>query len=235
MAADLLVFTANFPVPPTDISLLRRSCELYNIELATYGDGSWPSYGKGKVIDAAAYLETHDEPFALFLDGRDTFVTDNAANILDAYQRIGSEILIAGERTCWPDATLGTHYPYPHNSKFYGMSPWRFINSGGWIGVRRTLIQALKAAAEYAGSWPNDDQRMWTEIFLYGGWRHRIEIDSDCAMFQCMGGTHGHELGPTGENLVTRQKPKCFHFNGRTPGMGDWYRALTGDLGYKGI
>lgn len=230
---DLLVFTCDYPSPPADISLLRRSCELYDIELATYGqDRNWPGYAQGKIVAAREFLMGREEPFAMFVDGRDTFLTYGAPNILDQFQRIGSEIVIAGEKTCWPDAALGTHYPYPRPP--YHNSPWRFINAGGWIGVRQTLIHALGEAADYTDKWPNDDQRMWTEIFLYNGWRNRITIDAGCQIFQCMGGVGSHELGPGGENLVTHSFPKVLHFNGRTPNIGLWYRNLTGDLGWKG-
>lgn len=230
---DLLVFTCDYPSPPADISLLRRSCELYDIELATYGqDRNWPGYARGKITDAMLFLKDRDEPFAMFVDGRDTIIVNNTDTILQTYQRIGSEIVIAGEKTCWPDAALGTHYPFPRPP--YHNSPWRYINAGGWIGERRTLVMALECAADYAGTWPNDDQRMWTEIFLYNGWRNRITIDAGCQIFQCMGGVGSHELGPGGENLVTHTYPKVLHFNGRTPNIGLWYRTLTGDLGWKG-
>lgn len=229
---DLLVFTCDYPAPPADISLLRRSCELYNVPLVTYGAGGWPGYTRAKIVDAAHFLISREEPFAMYVDGRDTFLLNSAPEILEKYQRIGSPVVIAGEKTCWPDAALGTHYPYPkppfHNS------PWRFINSGGWIGGRYAIIEALRIARSYENTWQSDDQRCWTEAYLRGGIRSFTTIDAGCQIFQCMGGIGAHELGPTGENLITHQKPSVLHFNGRTPHIGMWYRNLTGDLGYKG-
>ena len=230
--SNLLVFTCDYPTPAADITLLRRSCDLYDIPLATYGEGSWPGYAQGKIVAARQFLESRTEPFAMFVDGRDVIILDRAERILDQYQRIGSEIVISAEKTCWPDATLASHYPYPKPP--YHNSPWRFINAGGWIGERKALIKALAAAGEYSGAWPNDDQRCWTEFFLYMGGRQIMTIDAGCQIFQSMGGTNSHELGPTGENLITHKTPKVVHFNGRTPNIGLWYRNLTGDLGWKG-
>lgn len=233
---NLLVFTCNYAVPSADTTLLRRSCDLNNIPLQTYGDGqSWPGYAQGKIIEARKFLETREEPYAMFVDGRDTIILDSADAILERYQRIGSMILVSGEKTCWPDVDIAPQYPYPpapfHNS------PWRFINAGGWIGERLALIKALDRiqGAEYPIRWPDDDQRCWTELYLRDSWaRPLMRVDAGCQIFQCMGGVASHELGPTGENLVTHALPKVLHFNGRTPNIGLWYRTLTGDLGWKG-
>ena len=231
---DLLIFTCNYKEPTIDLRLLRRSCELYDIELATYGDDvDWPGHKRGKIIDAAAFLSTRPEPFAMFVDGRDTIVLDRAERILDTYQKIGSEIVIAAEKTCWPNAELWTHYPYPRPP--FQTSPWRYINSGGWIGERGALMNALYTAADYDGElWNEDDQMCWTDWFLRAGGRNHCVIDAGCQIFQCIGGTAGHEIGPTGENLITHTQPKVLHFNGRAPNIGLWYRNLTGDLGWRG-
>ncbi|MDD1678313.1 MAG: hypothetical protein LUO93_03910, partial [Methanomicrobiales archaeon] len=123
---DLLVFTCDYPNPPADITLLRRSCELQDINLATYGEGDWPGYALGKIVAAREFLLAREEPFAMFVDGRDSLILDKADHILDQYQRIGSQIVIAGEKTCWPDANLGTHYPFPRPP--FHNSPWRYVN-----------------------------------------------------------------------------------------------------------
>lgn len=230
---NLLVFTCDYAEPKMNLDLLRRSCDLYDIELATYTGAGYPGHKRGKIIDAAAFLRSRSEPFAMFADGQDVIVIDRAERILDTYQRIGSEIVISAEKTCWPDADLGAHYPYPKPP--YHNSPWRFINSGGWIGERGALIAALESAGEYNGpAFNDDDQYCWTEWFLRKGGRNHCTIDAGCQIFQSMGGTNSHELGPTGENLITHQTPKVLHFNGRTPNIGLWYRNLTGDLGWKG-
>jgi len=229
---DLLVFTCNYG-DLTQTALLRRSCELVNIDLQIFGGGGWPGYRQGKLVRAIDFLKTRTEPFALYTDGHDSIVLHDAAVILDKFQRIGTSIVVSAEKNCWPDARLAGHYPYPqlpfHNS------PWKFINAGGWMGNRLALIEFLSVADTYNGDNLEDDQRCWTDAFLYNhAWRPLIHVDAGCRIFQTMGGVGGHELGPNGENLITHQFPSVLHFNGRTPNIGLWYRTLTGDLGWKG-
>lgn len=229
MADDLLVFTCDYSEPTVNLSLLRRSCELYDIPLATYGEGPYPGHSIAKIRDAAKFLETRDEPFALFTDGADTFVKDTAATILAKYQRVGSLILLSAEKNCWPDATIATHYPIVDKR-----SPWRYINSGGWMGERRALIAALDYMSMEIEEYGNDDQKLWTRWYLYGRGRLVSGIDSGCNVFQTMASAASHELSPDGSNAVTHNTPSVYHFNGRTQGIGNWYRMLTGDIGWKG-
>lgn len=228
---DLLVFSTG-----TDegTKLFRRSCELFDIEPVIF-DRGYPAHALAKIRYSLEFLKSREEPFVLWADSHDSIVLSPAAAILDKYQRVGQLILISAEKTCWPDASISTHFPYPPPP--YHNSPWRFINSGGWMGERHAVIAALTSMSEfYVDRWPGDDQRCWQEWYLRSGplGRSVCRIDAGCEVFQTMASVASHELGPNGENLVTHTQPKILHFNGRIPGIGTWYRTLTGDLGWKG-
>jgi hypothetical protein len=234
MTDSLCVFTASYGTDKCD--LLRRSCGLVDIQLHTYGTGEWQSYVHGKITGALDFLAGRDEPFAMYVDGHDSFIVDNAAAILDKYQRIGKLITISAEKDVWPvnQGIAAAHYPYPQPP--HHQSPWKFINSGGWIGERGALIEALSRMHAVANG-RGDDQLLWHEWYLFLKGRLVTHIDSGCSIFQTMSGVHGHELSPTGENLTTFQRPSVVHFNGRlgnNGAIGDWYRMMTGDRGYRG-
>lgn len=232
MSSDLLVFCPNYNGSTND--LYCRSCDLQNIKLHGYGEGkNWPGFTIGKIQGPLEFLKTRDEPFVMFGDGHDTIIIDTAETILDKFQRFGYPVLFSAEKNCWPDATLAKHFPFPKPP--YHNSPWRFPNAGGWMGQREAVIDMLTAAWEYNNQWQNDDTRCFVELYLKQySWRSYITFDYGCQIFQTMCQTHSHELGPNGENLVTHNKPSTLHFNGRVPGIGLWYRTLTGDLGWKG-
>lgn len=228
---DLLVFSCG---DPAKRELFTRSCGLQNIEpvFFEYGD-VYPGHGEAKIRLARKFLESHEEPFVMFVDSYDSILLDGAAAILDKYQRIGMPIVISAEKSCWPDKDISTHFPYPKPP--FQNSPWRFINSGGWMGERNAAWNALwEMDVKYADKWPGDDQRCWQEWYVRAGGRQFMHVDAGCEIFQTMSGVGGMELGPSGENLVTHSQPKVLHFNGATPNIGLWYRTLTGDLGWKG-
>lgn len=226
---DLLVFSTG---TEQGSRLFKRSCELQNITPVIF-DFGYPGHAIAKIRYASKFLQDYQEPFVLFADAHDSIVLDNAKSILDKYQRIGAEIVISAEKTCWPDSEISTHFPYPRPP--FHNSPWRFINAGGWMGERRAILGALDLmdTAGFVDRWQGDDQRCWQEFFLRGTGRQRMHVDSGCEIFQTMSGVGGMELGPNGDNLITHCQPKILHFNGRTPNIGLWYRTLTGDLGWK--
>lgn len=228
---DLLVFSCG---DPAKRELFTRSCGLQNIEpvFFSYGD-TYPGHAIAKIEHALAFLEGRDEPFVMWVDSHDSIVLDGVDAILNKYQRIGAAIVISGEKNCWPDPAIATHFPYPKPP--YHQSPWRFINSGSWIGEMSAVREALFAMkTKYRDKWPGDDQRCWQEWFVRGYGRQCCQVDAGCEIFQTMSGVGGMELGPSGGNLVTHSQPKVLHFNGNTPNIGLWYRTLTGDLGWKG-
>jgi len=85
------------------------------------------------------------------------------------------EIVVAGEKNCWPDPKLQIHYPM-------GPTPWMFVNSGLIAGEAGALLGEIERG--YAAGDPKlleDDQRLWTWLFLTG---EKIFIDYNCRLFQ---------------------------------------------------
>lgn len=218
MSSNLCVFTT--VESEQSAALLRRSCERVNIDLQLYGTGNWKGYADGKIRGALEFLRTRTEYICMFVDGHDSFLLNGEEEILDVFQSRLASIVISCEKTCWPDASLGSSY-----LSTIPPTPWQYPNAGGWIGTRAALVRALDKMSGFADTWPGDDQRCWHEYCL--NWHRIVDRDTCCQIFQTMGGTG--EMYDDGTNIVTYTKPMVWHFNGRTPGREEWYQKLTGD------
>lgn len=229
MMLDLCVFTSSYSHPPADMSLLCRSCERIGIDIHTYGEGtSWPGYGQ-RIVDAAEFLRGRKEHFALFTDSQDTFLLGSDDLILSRFDAIPADILFSAEPNCWPDASLADHFP-PSPTK------WRFLNAGGWMGLRTCLIQMLEEASAFLKQWPEDDTRCFVEWFLTrppfdpaDDPEPVVKIDYTCQIFQCMYMYEEGDLDEMGMNTITGTYPLVHHFNGRSPGYRENYTKFTGD------
>ncbi len=220
--SNLCVFTT--VESEASASLLRHSCDRVGLQLHLYETGTWRGYADGKIRGALDFLRTRTEPICMFVDGHDSFILKGEDAILDALNIPDEPIIISCEKTCWPDATIGIDFLDPNKM---AASPWCYPNSGGWIGDRGALVEALSKMLEYVERWPGDDQRCWQEYCL--GWPQQVHRDTECSIFQCMGGTGEEEINGAGVNTITFRVSMVWHFNGRTPGREEWYRKLTGD------
>jgi hypothetical protein len=168
----------------------------------------------------------------MFVDSNDTFILTPPEVILNTFCSLNTKILVSAEKNCWPMPGDAVRYPEIGASDYPG-TPWRFVNSGGWIGLRVDLLQALGemdnilvSLGRQGGRRTNDDQACWIEWVLC---RHRHDIyshvDARCQVFQSMWETT--EMLGDGANSVTGAKPHVWHFNGRRDGMREWYERLA--------
>ena len=88
----------------------------------------------------------------LAVDGYDTLPVVSAAELLRRFAGMESDIVIAGERTCWPDKTLAARF-----DKLAGddPAPYRYPCSGTFMGFGEDILTALDAGLDDAH---RDDQ-----------------------------------------------------------------------------
>lgn len=194
--SDLLVFSCN-----ADPILIASGARL-GITVHSYSPTPWKGFVDGKLRHGIDFLTSRTEPVAMFLDGADTLLLKPESDILS---RWGDRVLISAERTCWPDASLASHFPDiqgPH-----------FPNSGGYIGPREDLILAMRIAVEWATN--EDDQLAWIRAMVDGAlpW---VRIDHERRVF-CSQGDGGD---------VSVADPCSTHFNGRTKGRNELWKLL---------
>lgn len=196
--SDLLIFSCNAD------ELLIASGKRVGIEVQSYSP-IWKGYVDGKLRHGIEFLEPRTEEFAMFLDGADTLLLKSEAEIL---ARLTVPVLIAAERTCWPDAELGDRFPYADHP--------RFPNAGGYIGKRTELIAAMKTVLQWATG--EDDQRAWTAALL-AGVLPNVRIDHERRIFCSQGDWDTEKADPCSR-----------HYNGRVPGRQEFWEALNAGI-----
>jgi hypothetical protein len=122
-------------------------------------------------------------------------------------------------------------------------TPYRYLNSGSWIGFANKAADMLKAISEEAGNdFQNaNDQKLVADMFIAG--RFGIELDYYNSIFQSMHMTldpplpycnpkESIELQSNGEwkNKLTNSIPSVIHFNG---GGKSYHLNMEGQMWYK--
>eukprot|EP00941_MAST-03F_sp_MAST-3F-sp1_P002206 g2206.t1 len=105
-----------------------------------------------------------DDTTVLVLDAFDVLLFPSGMGrggieLLRRYRAFNKRIVFGAETGAWPDPGLAPMYPNQ-----VGRSPFRFLNSGGFIGRAANLKHAIQMSLQYDGCF--DDQRCLTRVFL---------------------------------------------------------------------
>lgn len=151
-----------------------------------------------------------DNDIVLFTDAYDVLIVRDKRKILEAFYRLNAPVVFAAEKTCWPDPGKKTLFPA-------SASPWRFLNSGGWIGVVKNVKEVLSIAVDIYKSGKNDggtDQRIYTDIYLDNP--GKIKLDTNCEIFQTLLRSENDMIfeNNTWTNKITGTRPCIIHANG---------------------
>lgn len=191
-----------------------QSCSRYltNIRLVdrlglpryTYGLGRWNGFGDKLLSVRAACQSLTQYSHILHIDAYDVIVIGDEKEIMRRYISTGYPILFMAEINCWPDASVASRYPdLP--------GPWRYLNSGCYIGERLALLDMLNSI----NIEPHlDDQKLATEYYLEH--QQDVGLDTECVLFQSLlGGLHVLELKKGSIfNKIKGTNPVIAHHNG---------------------
>lgn len=208
MAADgLVVFTVATHFD-RQLPWLLDGCRRLGITTAVLGLGKkWTGFGF-KIRETYRWLQGGVAPdqVVLFTDAYDTVVVRPGEEILAQFRELDYPLVFSAEKNCYPDPKRATEYPACD-------SPWRFLNSGGWIGRADHMLALLESvnAAELPDS--HDDQAFFTDIYLRRP--ASILLDTECRIFQTLWRsaedvTYSHGV----RNQVTGTRPCVLHANG---------------------
>jgi hypothetical protein len=162
----------------------------------------------------------------LFTDAFDVLYSNTVGYIKKSFLELNSAVVFSGECGCWPhiaeNKTICTH-AYP-----LAPTPYRFLNSGSWIGYAKPASEMLLTVMEEAGAnfGMANDQKLIADMYIDG--RNGIKLDFHNKLFQSMHMTlegrplpycnpHDNiELKDSGKfyNNLTHSFPAVFHFNG---------------------
>lgn len=168
-----------------------------------------------------------DTDIILFTDAFDILYTQSADYILKEFLKINHTILFSAECGCWPhvmedkDICINENKGYPKSP-----TPYRYLNSGSWIGYAKESGEMLQSVIQEAGSdFANaNDQKLIADYFISK--RFGIKLDYFNRIFQAMHMTLDAPLpycNPLNDivmkdlkwyNMKTKGYPAVFHFNG---------------------
>lgn len=122
-----------------------------------------------------------DDDIVIFTDAYDVVFVRPIDEMVREYLKFGSDIVISGEKNCYPDKSRAPDYPLSDET-----GPYKYLNAGAYIG----RVRAIKwLFSSHYWRLRESDQRFWTSLYL----RHRglgcgptITIDSHSRLFQSM-------------------------------------------------
>jgi hypothetical protein len=165
----------------------------------------------------------------LFTDAFDVLYTQSSTTIWNRFQEFNSSLIFSAECGCWPHVAedpaicLKKYPPSP--------TPYRYLNSGTWIGYSGSAWRMLDEVIKEAGQdFTNaNDQKLIADLYING--RFGIQLDYFTKLFQSMHLTMDPPLpycspaedlvspkdrqpGSSWYNKKTKSPPAVFHFNG---------------------
>ncbi|MBW8687208.1 glycosyltransferase domain-containing protein [Chitinophaga rhizophila] len=156
---------------------LKMSCALKGLDLVTLTcdqDAFRNHRMKDRIL--RSYLsELDDNEIVLFTDGYDAIMLADEDEILEKFDKIGTDLLFSAETCCYPDKSLAPRYPATD-------SLYKYLNSGGFIG-RAGLLKQLHEVdlSEVSGNFTYSNQYLWSVIYLEN--QHQMKLDTDCEIF----------------------------------------------------
>ncbi len=169
---------------PSYIDGLKASCNYHNLMLETITfESAWNSHRLKDLLFKKFLQKLNPTEIVLFSDGYDAIFVTDEKEILAKYYALNSEIVFSSETNCYPYTTFS--YLYNENATKY-----RYLNSGGYIGRVKDIINALNELEKIDKKYPLNvdnlflwsNQFHWMKLQLYS--ELPIKLDSECSIFQ---------------------------------------------------
>ena len=205
---------------PGYVRMLETS-ERFGFQPVNIGSGEgWSTSSTGgmpKVHALKKAVKNYDDgDTLLFVDGWDTMFNKGVGVMHSDYLKImeglgwTDKAIFASETTLWP-----TDLPA---KSFEHDSPFKYLNSGVFIGKVSTIKQVLDAI----DMTDDDDQRAFANVYLN---TDLIEIDRSCLLFQCVNNATEYLRVDKSRgcvyNVLSKSNPSVVHFNGPSDQFAD--------------
>ena len=193
-----------------ELKRLTQSFSQGGIPLLILGFGcKWQGFGN-KILWLKEQLSKQNLSKAhivLFVDAYDVINLASAAEIVAKFTRFGSDLVISGEKGCHPDPQLAREFDS-------NAPPFRYPNSGGYIGYSSAVMEMLNSAEI---SPHQDDQRFVSQYVIQNP--RKCSIDTNCEIFLPLFDVVASDLALTNDKkrVLLRDKgtqPCILHGNG---------------------
>ena len=221
----LEIFTPCFYPNKQSIERLERSCQRFGYNLIPYGVGeNWNGLVHGEIIRFRQAIEHSTADVVCKVDGADAWFLRGPEALLEAFEHYQCDVLIGGERQCWPLGDMA--------GKFDQSGQYPFPNGGNFMGRREAMKVALDDLMKLSlNEHQGNDQAHWLTYLPKPG----ISVDTECrAFFQTSNdGFNGvFPIFRKGDsefmNVMTFTCPCLVHFNGggKDERIAEWDRVV---------
>lgn len=195
---------------------LKRSCRHHGIPLEVIGEGRpYPGHG-AKIEFVIEYLSAQDpDEIVMFVDGYDVVFLAGSGEIERKFNTFAHPMVFSTEQNCNVNGGLFARFPvwfrYPK-----GKRPYRFINSGSYIGKAGYMRDFLQGADVPLTA---SDQTVINQYFVSNP--AKAALDCDQEIFTCTAGRTGLEEEDYRvedgrlRNVVTNSLPCVLHCPGK--------------------
>jgi len=172
-------------------------------------DDNWKGL-RSKITFYTNAIRELDTQYVMFLDALDVIVLGGPDKVMEKYLSFNHPWVYSTERNIWPPSSFKEECWLPSDS------PYRYLNSGGYIGDREYIISQYE---KWTDNWTASYDEFTSEQFWvtrnYMKDRSAIKLDTDCELFQSMCGAYDCIITP-GQvyNPETEAYPLIIHFNG---------------------
>tara|TARA_R110000868_G_scaffold167806_3_gene402271 strand:- start:745 stop:1296 length:552 start_codon:yes stop_codon:yes gene_type:complete len=181
----------------------------------------------GSQIDLEPFLkirtaiQNHDCTHAIYVDAFDVLVSRWEEKEVETLIDKAGGLLMSCECGCWPAG------PWCDTYVARKRTPWCAINGGQFAGTRQAMIDLLREVYDRKNMMEcgGGNQEILHKMLADG---YEMGLDQECRIFQSMAGLSECITEKNGimYNTFTDTFPMFPHWNGRTPGMGDWLKVL---------
>jgi GR25 family glycosyltransferase involved in LPS biosynthesis len=197
------------------IKYLSLSSTFFNISYNNLGEGiEWtggdmnhPGGGQKINLVKLALDALPENDIVLFVDGYDVFLNETSDTIKKRFIEMRGDIVIATEKTCWPDKSLSQFFTESHTD-------YKYPNSGLYIGY----VSALKKLFDKTIEDKEDDQLYLQKQILKSKLDDaNIVLDYENYLFQCLADSFSDVQINKSKQLVntnTKCCPCIVHANG---------------------
>ena len=219
-------FTLDTYVFATDAARAAESVEAYRDlgyrpRVLGAGEPGWDTSGPAG-IDKLRWLRKElengdlDHSVILAADGYGTLPVVHADELLKRFAEMDADLVISGERTCWPDVSLAPDLDRFHAASPLPEAPYRYPCSGLFAGFAADLQCVLRAGTDSA---TKDDQFYLQRRMLddgIAGDERRWRVDGEAYLFQSIARSEDdiERRGGHPFNHATQCHPAIVHANG---------------------
>jgi hypothetical protein len=160
----------------------ERSLAHFGVQYTVLGSGIGDRWINRMKMDLTIeFLANSDRELVLGADSSDVLLVADPRRIVEAYRQQEAEVLFNAEKKSWPPELKEMR----RFERRVTRGPFRFFNSGVWIGRREACLRAFSAAKRWAEQLkvrPNSDQICWKHAYqeLYPA----VQVDWRCTAFQ---------------------------------------------------